>query len=216
MKFEIIKNSESHTGYQISDNIYKGQQSGLCSGWQYEFINDDGEYGYGSVVWTENTPEEYAYLWTEDDGTPWIESGVKVGYKLTGRVIFRGYAKEYYDAEDHETYVKEVPDDQIPDPTPIKEKRIWTEEEIKNLIQTNDKVLYAAFKKLYACQTDDEQNVGETHHVNGVGFNGVDAPILSSMAEFLIKTGFLTPKQKVIVRKKLVKYNKQLTKLANA
>ena len=95
-------------------------------------------------------------------------------------------------------------------------KRIWTEEEIKNLIQTNDKVLYAAFKKLYACQTDDEQNVGETHHINGVGFNGVDAPILSSMAEFLIKTGFLTPKQKVVVRKKLIKYNKQLTKLANA
>ena len=95
-------------------------------------------------------------------------------------------------------------------------KRVWTEDEIKNLIQTNDKVLYAAFKKLYECQTADEQMNGNTHHVNGIGFNGVDAPILSSMAEFLIKTGFLTPKQKAVVRKKLVKYNKQLTNLANA
>ena len=93
--------------------------------------------------------------------------------------------------------------------------RIWTEEEIKKLVQENDEVLYGALKKLYACQTADEQASGETHVINGMGFNGADAPILSSMAEFLKKTGFLTPKQKVICRKKLVKYNKQLTKLAN-
>lgn len=94
--------------------------------------------------------------------------------------------------------------------------RQWTEEEIKNLIQTNDKVLYGALKRLYAEQTADEQRAGETTHQNGVGFNGVDAPIMSSFAEFLIRTGFLTEKQKVVARKKLVKYNKQLTRLANA
>lgn len=93
--------------------------------------------------------------------------------------------------------------------------KTWTAEEIKNLVQTNDKVLYGALKKLYACQTADEQASGETNHNNGAGFNGVDAPILSSFAEFLNKTGFLTPKQKVIARKKLIKYNNQLTKLAN-
>lgn len=94
-------------------------------------------------------------------------------------------------------------------------KRVWTEDEIKNLIQTNDKVLYGALKNLYACQTSDEQVMGTTKENNGAGFNGLDAPILSSFCEFLNKTGFLTPKQKVIARKKLVKYNKQLTKLAN-
>lgn len=94
--------------------------------------------------------------------------------------------------------------------------RVWTEDEIKNLIQTNDKVLYGALRKIYAEQTTDEQAEGQTNHRNGVGFNGVDAPILSSFAEFLKKTGFLTPKQKVIARKKLIKYTKQLTKLANA
>lgn len=94
--------------------------------------------------------------------------------------------------------------------------RIWTEEEIKNLIQTNDVVLYRALRKLYAQQTADERKDGETKEHNNVGFNGVDAPIMSSFAEFLNKTGFLTDKQKVIARKKLVKYNKQLTKLANS
>ena len=33
-----------------------------------------------------------------------------------------------------------------------KNKRIWTEEEIKTLIQTNDKVLYGALKKLIYTQ----------------------------------------------------------------
>lgn len=93
--------------------------------------------------------------------------------------------------------------------------RIWTEEEIKTLIQENDKVLYGALRKLYAEQTADEQADGNTKVHNGVGFNGVDAPILSSMAEFLKKTGFLTSKQKALARKKLIKYNKQLTCLAN-
>lgn len=94
-------------------------------------------------------------------------------------------------------------------------KRVWTEDEMKVLVQTNDKVLYGALKRLYECQTADEQASGETRIHNGVGFNGSDARILSSMAEFLQRAGFLTSKQKVIVRKKLVKYNKQLTRLAN-
>lgn len=95
------------------------------------------------------------------------------------------------------------------------EKKIWTAEEIRTLIQTNDKVLYGALRKLYACQTEDEKVAGTTSHNNGKGFNGIDAPILSSFCEFLNRTGFLTVKQKAIARKKLVKYNKQLTTLAN-
>lgn len=94
-------------------------------------------------------------------------------------------------------------------------KKVWSEDEMKDLVQTNDKVLYGALKSLYGCQTADEQTEGTTKEYNGAGFNGVDAPILSSMAEFLKKNGFLTEKQKIIVRKKLVKYNRQLTRLAN-
>ena len=93
--------------------------------------------------------------------------------------------------------------------------RIWTEEEIKSLIQTNDQVLYRALKKLYEQQTTYEQKTGETITHNGVGFNGVDSKFLSSVSKFLITKGFLTEKQKEVTRRKLVKYNKQLTKLAN-
>lgn len=94
-------------------------------------------------------------------------------------------------------------------------KRIWTEEEIRNYIQVNDKVLYNVLIKLYNEQTSDEQAAGETKHHNGVGFNGADSKIMSSFAQFLKKTGFLTDKQKAVARKKLVKYTKQLTRLAN-
>lgn len=95
-------------------------------------------------------------------------------------------------------------------------KRVWTEEEIRNLIQTNDTVLYRALLKLYSCQTESEQEYGKTTHKNGVGFNSFDAEFLTSASEFLKHRNYLTDRQKASVRKKLVKYNKQLTKLANA
>lgn len=94
--------------------------------------------------------------------------------------------------------------------------RVWTEEEIKNLVQTNDRVLYGALHKLYACQTADEIAEGAATHRNGAGFNGVDAKIMTSFCEFLNQRGFLSNKQKEIARKKMVKYTRQLTVLANA
>ena len=94
--------------------------------------------------------------------------------------------------------------------------RVWSEEEIKNLVQTNDKVLYGALKKLYEQQTADEKQDGQTKNTNGVGFNKPDSQFLSGVAEFLLARGYLTDKQKYVTRKRLVKYNKQLTRLANA
>lgn len=95
-------------------------------------------------------------------------------------------------------------------------RRVWTEDEIRHLIATNDKVLINALMKLYAEQTADERSTGETRHNNGRGFNGTDSRFLSSVAEFYKKRGFLTDKQKACVRRKLAKYNRQLTRLANA
>ena len=94
-------------------------------------------------------------------------------------------------------------------------KRIWTEVEIKELVQSNDTVLYRALLKLYECQTLDEQRSSQTKVVNGKGFNSVDAKFLSSVAEGLKRYGRLTDKQKAVTRKKLIKYTKQLTNLAN-
>lgn len=94
-------------------------------------------------------------------------------------------------------------------------KRIWTEDEIRSLVQTNDKVLYGALKHLYACQTQDEKDSSTTREHNGKGFNATDAEFLTSICQQLEKRGTLSPKQKEVARKKLVKYNKQLTRLAN-
>ncbi len=93
--------------------------------------------------------------------------------------------------------------------------KVWDEEEIRTLIQTNDTVLYGALKRLYECQTEDEKADHDSKERNGIGFNGVDSAIMTSFAEFLIKTGFLTFKQKELCRKKMIKYTKQLTRLAN-
>lgn len=93
--------------------------------------------------------------------------------------------------------------------------RTWTKEEIKNLLQTNDTMLCRSLKVLYSYQTEDEKYCRDTITRNGMGFNGTDAKFLSSCAEFYIKNGFLTNNQKVIVRKKMLKYSNQLTKIAN-
>ncbi len=72
------------------------------------------------------------------------------------------------------------------------------------------RAVYALFER----QTRDEQALDATMLHNGVGFSGCDAEILSSFAKFWKKTGFLTPKQLVIARKKLPKYRKQLAEIA--
>lgn len=93
--------------------------------------------------------------------------------------------------------------------------RVWTVEEIKTLVLTNDKMVAHSVVVLYDRQTTSEQAAQETHERNGVGFNGVDAAILSSFAEFYKSRGYLSPKQTAIARKKLPKYARQLTAIAN-
>jgi hypothetical protein len=96
------------------------------------------------------------------------------------------------------------------------QKKVWTQDEIKNLVQTNDTMLYRSLLKLYECQTSTEQYSGSTRERNGKGFNSVDAKFLTSVSEFLKHKGFLTDKQKAATRRKLVKYTGQLTRIANA
>lgn len=94
--------------------------------------------------------------------------------------------------------------------------RVWEVEEIKHLILTNDKMVYRSLIKLYERQTEGERMDGSATERNGAGFNGIDAPILTSFAEFFNRAGFLTTKQMQICRKKLIKYSGQLTMIANA
>lgn len=94
--------------------------------------------------------------------------------------------------------------------------KVWTEDEIKNLLQTDTKFLCRALKRLYERQTVEEKSSKDTHVVNGRGFNKIDAELLSGICEWGMAHGKLTDKQVEIVRKRIMKYAKQLASIANA
>lgn len=64
-------------------------------------------------------------------------------------------------------------------------------------------------------QTADEQSTGDTRWANGIGWNGIDAKILTSFASQVKKGWKLSPKQVAIAQKKLPKYAKQVMALIN-
>ena len=92
----------------------------------------------------------------------------------------------------------------------------WTADEVMDLLDRDDRVLYGALKHLYACQTDQEKNSASTREHNGKGFNAYDAEFLTSICKQLLQRGTLSQKQKEVARKKLKKYKTQLTALANS
>jgi len=91
-----------------------------------------------------------------------------------------------------------------------KNGKIWDKESIQLLLDKSDQAVYNGLMRIYNRQTRDEQNYQETRDWNTIGFTGVDGNIMSSYAEFYKKTGFLTPKQLTIARKKMKKYWRQL------
>ena len=93
--------------------------------------------------------------------------------------------------------------------------KVWNVFEIRDLMERNDKVLISCMLSVYAMQTNNEKLSHNTKENNGVGFNGLDAPILTSFCEFYKQRGFLSPKQIAIARKKMLKYSAQATKYAN-
>jgi hypothetical protein len=95
------------------------------------------------------------------------------------------------------------------------ENKIWSKDEIKELLLKRDSMVEKSIVKIYEKQTQDEQETNETNHNNGVGFNGVDANLLSSFAKQILNGRKLTEKQMLYARKKIIKYSTQLTKIAN-
>lgn len=91
----------------------------------------------------------------------------------------------------------------------------WTKEAIKARLEKDDKWLVRGLLAIYGRQTAEEQVCGQTVEDNGIGFNGVDAEILTSFAIQFQQRGFLTAKQLEIARKKMLKYAGQLAKIAN-
>lgn len=91
----------------------------------------------------------------------------------------------------------------------------WKKNEILEMLKTNDIAVVRGLVRIYERQTEDEKRVFHTKHDNKKGFNGADAPFLSKLAGFYIKNGYLTEKQIVIARKRMLKYAGQLAIVAN-
>lgn len=69
---------------------------------------------------------------------------------------------------------------------------------------------------IYEGQTSQEKLAMVTTEDNGIGFNGVDAEILTSFANQWRSQKWLSYKQLVVLAKKMPKYSGQLAKIAAA
>ena len=94
--------------------------------------------------------------------------------------------------------------------------QVWTKDDIKTLLQTNDMAVEKGILRLYSLQTEEERAAGATVVYNGMGFNGVDATFLTSIAQWLLAGKKLTKSQLHHSRRKILKYSGQLAKLAQA
>ena len=93
--------------------------------------------------------------------------------------------------------------------------KVWTKEEIRAKLVESAVWRDKAVVSIYGYQTADEQMTDATRHHNGVGFNGVDAGILSDFARQIKAGRNMSAKQALIIEKKMPKYAKQLTAIAN-
>jgi len=94
--------------------------------------------------------------------------------------------------------------------------KTWTKEEIKTLLEQNDRAVERGLVAIYNRQTEDEQFAQTTSHHNGRGFNGIDASFGSKLAEVVLKGWHLSPKQVACARRILRKYAGQLLAVAQA
>lgn len=88
--------------------------------------------------------------------------------------------------------------------------KVWTKEEVKDLLKRNDRAVERGILRIYSYQTDEEKHVGRTKTVNDKGFNKFDVEILSSFALQLKQGEHLTEKQINEARPKIQKYAGQL------
>ena len=71
----------------------------------------------------------------------------------------------------------------------------WNETTIREKLAKDDRWVCHALRILYSRQDQDERESGVAKKRNGMGFNSNDAFFFSRLAEFYIKTGFLTRQQ---------------------
>lgn len=87
---------------------------------------------------------------------------------------------------------------------------VWTRSKVQALIEANDRAAVRALLVVYGNQTASEKSSHTAAEHNGVGFSQMDAEILTSFAQFYQRAGFLSAKQMTILKKKIVRYWKQV------
>lgn len=98
----------------------------------------------------------------------------------------------------------------------------WTRASMLDALERSTLVVERAILVLYARQTEDERATQSTKDHNGMGFNGVDAPLLSSFAEQIERNRYgrpdgqrLTERQFQVALPKVKRYVAQLVQVAN-
>jgi len=86
---------------------------------------------------------------------------------------------------------------------------------LKMKLSTDRVWAYKSLLKILECQTLEEIQTETTNNRNGVGFTGVDAPLLTSFAKQLQTKGSLSSKQEVYLFKKMPKYWEQILRISN-
>ena len=66
------------------------------------------------------------------------------------------------------------------------ERRVYTREEIDEILSSNDIAVMRAIVHLFNLQTADEANATKTKHKNSVGFSAADAKAGTRMARWLL------------------------------
>lgn len=86
-------------------------------------------------------------------------------------------------------------------------------EVLKHMLANYDEWAKRALVRIYDLQTHDEKQSGETHHDNGVGFTGVDAKMLTRVAQYYKKNKFIGDGYMKLLKTKMPKYAEQLFSL---
>ena len=81
---------------------------------------------------------------------------------------------------------------------------------LRQRLATDPRWALRALIRIYQNQTTDEQSKDATIERNGIGFSGPDAEILSSFARQYQRRGCLSPKQMIILRRRIPAYARQI------
>lgn len=98
----------------------------------------------------------------------------------------------------------------------MKPTKTNTEKFVRHMLSTDDTWAIKALVRIYQeNQTPTEQSTLSTSVDNGIGFTGVDAPFLSSLAQAYLRYGRLSTKQLDWLKRKIHKYHAQVIKMSD-